>query len=111
MSVSSGVTAGLAHAIRQGAIPLARTRERLEPEAVVGRRCDVCGNHYAAPLEISLRGESGTFDCFECAIQAMAPTCGHCGCRVIGHGVEEGGLIFCCQHCARVTEAPAASTS
>jgi hypothetical protein len=32
----------------------------------------------------------------------MAPTCEHCGCRVIGHGVEAGdGRIFCCAHCAQ----------
>jgi hypothetical protein len=42
-----------------------------------------------------------TFDSFECAITALAPTCAHCGCRVIGHGVEIGtGEIFCCAHCA-----------
>jgi hypothetical protein len=26
----------------------------------------------------------------------------HCGCRVIGHGVEGEGAIFCCSHCARM---------
>lgn len=41
-----------------------------------------------------------TFDSFECAIQAMAPTCGHCLCRIIGHGVEVGEHMFCCAHCA-----------
>jgi hypothetical protein len=51
-------------------------------------RCDVCGNDYRDTLEIRQRGQSGTFDSFECAIQAMAPTCAHCGCRIIGHGVE-----------------------
>jgi hypothetical protein len=24
-------------------------------------------------------------------IHAIAPTCAHCGCRIIGHGVEVGG--------------------
>jgi hypothetical protein len=28
------------------------------------------------------------FDSFECAIHMLAPVCPHCGCRVIGHGVE-----------------------
>ncbi len=42
-----------------------------------------------------------TFGSFECAIQAMAPTCAHCGVRVVGHGVEEGGNIFCCAHRAK----------
>ena len=31
----------------------------------------------------------------------MAPVCEHCGCKVIGHGVEVGGLFYCCAHCAR----------
>jgi hypothetical protein len=26
--------------------------------------------------------------------------CGHCGCRVIGHGIEGDGSVFCCAHCA-----------
>jgi hypothetical protein len=30
----------------------------------------------------------------------LAPECAHCGCKVIGHGVEEDGRIFCCEHCA-----------
>jgi hypothetical protein len=50
--------------------------------------CDVCGNDYDKTFEIRAEGRTHTFDSFECAIQALAPTCGHCGCRVIGHGVE-----------------------
>jgi hypothetical protein len=41
-------------------------------------RCDVCGNDYD-----------------------LAPACGHCGCRIVGHGVEADGSMFCCAHCAR----------
>jgi hypothetical protein len=41
------------------------------------------------------------FDSFECAINALTPTCSHCGCRVTGHGVEQGGRFFCCAHWAR----------
>ncbi len=40
------------------------------------------------------------FDSFECAIHALAPRCAHCGCAIIGHGVEAQGAIFCCAHCA-----------
>ena len=40
------------------------------------------------------------FDCFECAIHALAPTCKQCGVRVLGHGVEVAGFIFCCANCA-----------
>lgn len=37
-------------------------------------RCDVCGNDYERPMEIRQQGRTGTFDSFECAIHAMAPT-------------------------------------
>ena len=65
-------------------------------------RCDVCGNDYDAAMTIEAPGRgSGTFDSFECAIHALAPTCDHCGCRIIGHGVQDGDRIFCCASCAR----------
>lgn len=65
--------------------------------------CSVCGNTYSRPMQITV-GDGGplTFDSFECAIHALAPTCPHCGTRVIGHGVETAdGTIYCCAHCAR----------
>lgn len=65
-------------------------------------RCEVCGNEYRKTLEIRYQGRVGTFDSFECAIHGMAPTCEHCGCRVIGHGVELGDRIFCCANCAQM---------
>jgi Rieske Fe-S protein len=65
-------------------------------------RCEVCGNEYRKTLEIKYEGRLATFDSFECAIHAMAPTCEHCGCRVIGHGVEVGERIFCCANCAQM---------
>ena len=64
-------------------------------------RCDQCGNDYDKAFEIVMGGETMTFDCFECAIAALAPICDHCGARIIGHGVEHEGVIFCCAHCAR----------
>jgi len=64
-------------------------------------RCDVCGNEYEKAMVIRLPGRTGTFDCFECAIHAMAPVCQHCSCRIIGHGVESNGRVFCCASCAR----------
>ncbi|HEU4340715.1 MAG TPA: hypothetical protein VFU31_04015 [Candidatus Binatia bacterium] len=63
-------------------------------------RCEVCGNEYDKPFEIRLAGRSHVFDSFECAIHALAPECAHCGCKVIGHGVEANGAVFCCAHCA-----------
>jgi hypothetical protein len=62
--------------------------------------CEVCGNHYDKAFEVRIHSVSHVFDSFECAIQALAPICAHCGCRVIGHGVEQSGQMFCCAHCA-----------
>jgi hypothetical protein len=63
-------------------------------------RCETCGNDYDKAFEISMVGKSHTFDSFECAVQALAPTCEHCGCRILGHGVEADGVMYCCAHCA-----------
>lgn len=63
--------------------------------------CETCGNEYDKAFEVIVAGKSHVFDSFECAIQALAPSCPHCGCRIIGHGVEKEGQIFCCVHCAR----------
>lgn len=66
------------------------------------KTCDCCGNSYDKCFEISTGGESFAFDCFECAIHRLAPVCPSCHCRIIGHGVEGGGGLFCCAHCARL---------
>jgi hypothetical protein len=63
--------------------------------------CEVCGNVYNKAFTIRANGSEHTFDSFECAIHALAPVCTHCGCKVIGHGVEQDGEIFCCANCAR----------
>ena len=64
-------------------------------------RCEVCGNEYDKAFSVTMPGgDSHTFDSLECAIHALAPTCEHCGCRVVGHGVEAEGRSFCCAHCA-----------
>ncbi len=65
--------------------------------------CEVCGNEYDKAFEIALGERRHVFDSFECAIQALAPRCAHCGCRVIGHGTEAGGRTYCCAHCAHAT--------
>lgn len=63
-------------------------------------RCETCGNDYDRAFEVILDGRNHTFDSFECCIQALAPVCAACGCRVIGHGVQKGETIYCCAHCA-----------
>ncbi len=64
-------------------------------------KCDMCGNEYERTMEITANGTTHTFDSFECAIHHMAPRCDHCGCMVIGHGLQAGDQFFCCAHCAR----------
>lgn len=67
-------------------------------------RCDQCGNEYDKIFHMRMSapndGKIWSFDSFECAIQALAPICAHCQCRILGHGVEEKGVIYCCAHCA-----------
>ena len=63
-------------------------------------KCEVCGNDYDKAIEVTAAGATHTFDSFECAIHALAPSCEHCGVRVIGHGIEADGRFFCCAHCA-----------
>ncbi len=64
--------------------------------------CDVCGNDYERAFEvIDSSGQRMVFDSIECAVHRIAPVCGHCGCHVLGHGVEADGTVFCCAHCAR----------
>ena len=62
--------------------------------------CEVCGNDYDKVLEVRFGGSQHVFDSFECAIHALAPTCAHCSVKIVGHGVEADGSMFCCSHCA-----------
>ena len=64
------------------------------------QRCETCGNEYDKAFQVTMAGATHTFDSFECAIHALAPMCGHCGIRIVGHGLEGGGKMFCCDHCA-----------
>jgi len=64
-------------------------------------KCDVCGNDYDKSFEVRAEGRSHTFDSFECAIHKLAPRCAHCGCRIVGHGMEADGQMYCCANCAR----------
>ena len=67
--------------------------------------CEMCGNEYDKAFTVTLAGDSAghVFDSFECAIHMVAPTCAHCGCRIIGHGVESDGAVYCCASCARMS--------
>ncbi|MDI3385221.1 hypothetical protein QIS99_03160 [Streptomyces sp. B-S-A8] len=64
--------------------------------------CDVCGNDYELTFEVRHQKETYVFDSLECAAERIAPTCSHCGCRILGHGVQAESQIYCCAHCARL---------
>ena len=66
--------------------------------------CAMCGNDYDKAFTVTgPDGQGVVFDSFECAIHMLAPDCAHCGCKVIGHGVEHAGTIYCCAHCAKAS--------
>jgi hypothetical protein len=64
-------------------------------------KCENCGNDYDKAFQVIAAGKTHTFDSFECAIHKLAPACKHCGTRIIGHGLEKAGKMFCCDHCAK----------
>lgn len=63
--------------------------------------CVTCGNVYDKAFRIEMGDQHFVFDCFECAIHQLAPACATCGIRILGHGTEADGLMYCCAHCAR----------
>jgi len=66
-------------------------------------KCEVCGNDYHRSFEVVAAGVKHVFDSFECAIHRLAPACRHCGCKIVGHGIEApDGILYCCAHCARL---------
>ena len=63
--------------------------------------CSTCGNDYDKAFTTTTHdGQVYTFDSIECAAQKLAPSCEHCGTRILGHGLEADGRFFCCDHCA-----------
>jgi hypothetical protein len=73
---------------------------RIRPEAKMAQ-CESCGNEYDKCFAVTVAGVSHIFDCFECAIHSLAPGCDRCGCKIIGHGVEGDGVVYCCANCAK----------
>jgi hypothetical protein len=64
--------------------------------------CSTCGNTYDKAFNVVTSGGDGfVFDSIECAAARLAPECAQCGCRILGHGMESAGAIYCCAHCAR----------
>jgi hypothetical protein len=81
-----------------GALPKPEPAERATGKP---SPCEVCGNQYDKSFQVVVDGIAHTFDSFECAVHRLAPVCAHCGCRILGHGVEASGTFYCCSNCAR----------
>lgn len=66
-------------------------------------KCENCGNNYDKAFKVVMQdNEEHVFDSFECAINVLAPTCTHCGTKIIGHGLENSNdEMYCCAHCAK----------
>jgi len=58
-------------------------------------------NDYDKAFEVVVAGKHHTFDSFECAIHALAPSVRTVTAGLSGTVVEADGQIFCCVHCAR----------
>jgi hypothetical protein len=84
----------------EGARHVACCAISIEDAMNMNGRCETCGNEYDKAFQVIVAGRSHTFDSFECAIDKLAPRCARCEQRIIGHGVEKEGRMFCCAHCA-----------
>jgi hypothetical protein len=105
---ATGVAMPTAIAVAAGSAPvpihpgfLPEPEPGAAPTSTPRRTCEVCGNDYDKAFEVLVAGTRHVFDCFECAIHALAPQCAHCGCRIVGHGMEHANEMFCCAHCAQ----------
>jgi hypothetical protein len=77
------------------------SEKRPAPPKAIMPACHTCGNEYDKSFTVITGDKAQVFDSFECTIRSLAPTCEHCHCRIIGHGVVSDGRIYCCVHCAR----------
>jgi len=62
-------------------------------------RCEVCGNEFTKPVTVEWNGEQKTVDSFECAVQALAPRCEHCGQPVMNQSIQDDAPFYCCSVC------------
>ena len=62
--------------------------------------CETCGNDYDKAFQVVMNGQAHTFDSFDCAIHALAPSCKHCGRASSDTVLERDGTYYCCDHCA-----------
>jgi hypothetical protein len=66
------------------------------------RSCKKCGHAASTPVLVGIGdGPEYTFDCFECAIDTLAPRCPECGSVYLDRAVTFGGAQFCSKACAQ----------
>ncbi|WP_148715399.1 hypothetical protein [Chitinolyticbacter meiyuanensis] len=68
-------------------------------------KCEHCGSESEWTFTLTIGGKTHVFDSFERAIFTVARPCGHCGSRILGHGVSTRFGLFCCDRCAEGFEA------
>lgn len=88
---------------------MATTTMTATAPGTAAKACEVCGNTYEHTFQLTMDGQTHTFDSFECAIHVLAPLCRQCRCRIIGHGIEAAGVCYCGAHCARAAGITAAA--
>ena len=66
--------------------------------------CITCGTDCDQSFTVIWNGRSASFDCIECMATMVAPTCRHCGCRILGHALRIDGSPYCCEHCAQAAD-------
>lgn len=64
-------------------------------------QCKFCGNSFEIAFSVRMGGQDYDFDSYDCAINALAPHCPRCGNKMVGHGDQSVGAVFCCSHCFR----------
>ena len=66
------------------------------------RSCRKCGQPAQVPVSIRTGdGPSYTFDCFDCAIEMVAPRCPECRRAYLGRPVTSGEHRFCSTACSQ----------
>lgn len=67
------------------------------------RLCDHCGCECIFELEVRLAGQVFHFDCFDCAIDRLAPVCQRCGRKFTEPALQgDAGELYCSLACRKM---------
>ena len=71
---------------------------------LVGQLRPSCAARVHAGSESLIVGRDYAVSSYTSAQTGLRPDaeihCEHCGVRIVGHGLEKDGRMFCCDHCA-----------